>query len=291
VSKRIDKKISRTAQMVCFLRALSYYEEDESYKSNDYMAFNFLPFLLKVVLKIKFLRERVKKKLSDSGMYEYIIGRTKVIDNVFKRYSKNVDQVLILGAGFDSRGVRFRSILKDTKIFELDSAQTQQLKIKKINKNKVSVPKHLKLIPIDFEKDSLPEILDRNNFKKNKSSLVLLEGLTMFLDPKAIDSLFKDISHHCGKGSIIVFDYLYDSVLNNEMNHGEEVTKTVSSLGEEYKFGIQKGSIEKFASKYGFELVDEFNADKLKNKFFSNRKSDNNKPIDLYAIVTAKKLS
>ncbi len=288
MSKRIDKKYSRTAQMVCFLRALSYYEEDESYKSDDYMASNFLPFLFKLVLRIKILRNNIKKKLNSSGMYEYIIGRTKVIDNVFNKFSTEMDQILVLGAGFDSRSIRFKDVLFDTVIFELDSAQTQQLKIKKINKQKVTMPKNLKLIPIDFEIESFSEVLNKNNFKKNKSSLVLLEGLTMFLDPTSIDTLFKDISNYCGKDSIIVFDYLYDSVLNNETNHGKEVTNTVSNLGEEYKFGIPKGKVEEFVSQFGFELIEEFNADKLKKKFFSNKKSDNNKPIDLYSIVIAK---
>lgn len=289
MSKRIDKKYSRTAQMVCFFRALSYYEEDESYKSDDYLAPNFLPFLFKVVLKIKLLRNNIRKKFSNLGMYEYIIGRTKVIDNVFNKFSKEMDQVLILGAGFDSRGIRFKNTLSDAVIFELDSAQTQQLKIKKINNQKVMVPKNLKMIPVDFEIESFSEVLNKNNFKNNQSSLVLLEGLTMFLDPTSIDNLFKEISNYCGKDSIIVFDYLYDSVLNDETGHGEEVTKTVSSLGEEYKFGIQKGRVEKFASQYGFELLDEFNADRLQNEFFS-KKSDNNKPIDLYSIVILKKV-
>jgi len=289
MSKRIDKKYSRTAQMVCFLRALSYYEDDESYKSDDYMASNFLPFLFKLVLRIKILRNNIKKKLNDSGMYEYIIGRTKVIDNVFNKFSTEMNQVLILGAGFDSRGIRFKNILSDAIIFELDSAKTQQLKIEKIKKQKITMPKNLKLIPIDFEVESFSEVLNKNNFKKNTSTLVLLEGLTMFLDSITIDNLFKQISNHCGKDSIIVFDYLYDSVLNNETNHGKEVTNTVTNLGEEYKFGIPKGKVKEFVSQYGFELIEEFNADQLKNKFFSNERSDNNKPIDLYSIAIAKK--
>lgn len=290
MSKRIQKKVSRTAQMVCFIRAISYYETEESYKSDDYLSPSFLPLLMKAILKFRILREKVKQKLSISGMYEYIVGRTKVIDLTFSEYSGQINQVVILGAGFDSRGIRFNGILNDTIIYELDAYETQQFKINKINKEKIAIPKNLKMIPIDFENEPFIDILIANGFKRNEPCLFLLEGLTMFIDPVAIPKLFKDINDLCGKDSIIVFDYLHEKFLSNEISNQGSVTETVSSLGEKYKFGIEKSKIKEFTIQYGFELLEEYDANQLNNAFFSKEKSKNSKPIDLYSIVIAKKV-
>jgi O-methyltransferase involved in polyketide biosynthesis len=35
------------------------------------------------------------------GLYEYLISRTKCIDETFKNLTANIEQVLIFGAGFD----------------------------------------------------------------------------------------------------------------------------------------------------------------------------------------------
>jgi O-methyltransferase involved in polyketide biosynthesis len=59
-------------------------------------------------------------------MYEYIIARTKYIDAAFiQALKQDFDQVVIFGAGLDSRELRFQDINQATKIFELDAPITQ----------------------------------------------------------------------------------------------------------------------------------------------------------------------
>jgi O-methyltransferase involved in polyketide biosynthesis len=110
--KRINKKVLRTAQMICLLQALSFQEDDDLYKSDDYIALIFLPFFFKMILKVSFLRKQFKKIFFNSGMYQYIIGRTEVIDDFFDKFAKDIEQILIFGAGFDSRAIRFKDYLK-----------------------------------------------------------------------------------------------------------------------------------------------------------------------------------
>lgn len=68
--------------------------------------------------------------LAPAGIYEYVIARTKYIDAVFKRaLSEQFDQILLFGAGFDTRALRFQAAAQHTRIFELDASPTQQAKI------------------------------------------------------------------------------------------------------------------------------------------------------------------
>ena len=287
MSKRIETKVSRTAQMVCLLRALSFYD-DMPYHTDDYIAPIFIPFLFRMIIRNKFFRRGFKKKIPNPGMYEYIVARTGVIDELFQNLPPDIRQVLIFGAGLDSRVIRFRNDLRNIMVFELDSYVTQQTKKDKYKSKNIELPDNLKFIDIDFDNDSLAMKLNEGNFVKNEPSLFVLEGLTMFLNQESIDITFNIINEYAAPNSIIVFDYIYTSDLNGESVAGQDVTQTVDRIGEKYKFGIEKGKIKDFLDKYQFELMDEFDSDKLKEKFFNSEK-DAIPPIGLYGIAVAKK--
>jgi O-Methyltransferase involved in polyketide biosynthesis len=105
--KRIESKISRTAEYTCMTRAASFYEKRPQYKSNDYISPKLLPKFFTPVIKVGIFRKFFTNRFP-AGMYEYVIARTKFIDSVFQNaVSSEFDQVLIFGAGFDSRGIRF----------------------------------------------------------------------------------------------------------------------------------------------------------------------------------------
>jgi O-methyltransferase involved in polyketide biosynthesis len=119
-ARRIESKSSRTADFTCMYRAASYLEKNELYKSEDYIAPRLLPGLIKFLVKYKLIN--FNWTFFPKGIYEYVIARTKYIDNIFKESIENgIDQILIFGAGFDSRAIRFTEKNIKTKIFELDS--------------------------------------------------------------------------------------------------------------------------------------------------------------------------
>ena len=64
------------------------------------------------------------------------------------------DQIVIFGAGFDSRALRFNEKNKATTIFELDAPMTQQDKLKGFQSRKLSLPKSLIFVPIDFNRET-----------------------------------------------------------------------------------------------------------------------------------------
>ena len=68
--------------------------------------------------------------LAPTGVYKYVIARTKYIDAVFKEaLAEKFDQILLFGAGFDTRALRFQTEAQHTRIFELDAPFTQQAKL------------------------------------------------------------------------------------------------------------------------------------------------------------------
>ncbi|NHJ48134.1 MAG: SAM-dependent methyltransferase [Asgard group archaeon] len=273
MNRRIESKTSQTAKMTTISRAASYFEKNKYYKSNDYIASKLLPRFLLPFLRFGLTRRLFTKKLAPKGIYEYVITRTKYIDEVFLQSIKDeFDQILIFGAGFDSRSIRLLPPESDTIVFELDAPHTQTAKIVQLNKRKITCPENLIFISIDFNKETLSEKLDQAGFNKDKKSLFILEGLIMYLDEEAVMSTFKLIKKYAGKDSLIVFDTIYSSVLREEhLYYGEEeIYRTVKNEDEKWTFGLELNEIQSFLEKWGYQLLEKSDSKSLEQAYFTN---------------------
>ncbi|HVN81932.1 MAG TPA: SAM-dependent methyltransferase [Terriglobia bacterium] len=293
MKRRIESTTSRTAELTCLCRACSAMETNPYYKSDDHIAPLLVPSGLKPFLHIPPVRRLFTKIAAPKGIYEYVIARTKYIDAVFKQaLVEQFDQALIFGAGFDTRGLRFKEAIRKTRVFELDVPLTQQAKIGQYQKQHLAVPPSLTFIAIDFDKESLPTKLDVAGFCKHRQSLFILEGLVMYLQPESVDATFQTIRDYAGRGSRIVFDYIYASVLRKEDTYYGEagIMETVSGVGEQWHFGIEKGQIEQFLAKYAMQLIDHKDAKDLDQAYFSD---PNGKIIGrvngAHCVITAEK--
>jgi len=168
LKRRIESTTSKTAEMTCLSRACSTLETNYYYKSDDYIAPLLLPISIKALLHIPLVRRLFTKVAAPKGIYEYVIARTKYIDTVFKQaLEEQFDQVLIFGAGFDTRALRFQDTMGHIKVFELDVTVTQQAKIGQYQKRHLAIPSSLTFITVDFDKESLPIKLDKAGFCKH----------------------------------------------------------------------------------------------------------------------------
>jgi methyltransferase (TIGR00027 family) len=272
-SKRIEVTTSRTAEWTCLCRAISSLEKSSFYKSDDRLAISLLPYFLMLLIRIPFAGRLMLWSFTAKGGYEYIIARTKYIDAVFKQaLSEQFSQILIFGAGFDTRALRFQHQAQQTRVFELDAPLTQQAKIRQYRKRHLCVPSNLMFIEIDFSKELLPDRLNRAGFHRDRRSLFILEGLTMYLEPESVYQTFQTIEQYAGAGSRAVFDYVQASVLRHDTPlYGEsKMVQSVSKAGEKWRFGIEPAEIEQFVTAYGFELNDHRCAQELEEIYFQD---------------------
>ncbi len=210
-------------------------------------------------------------KVAPSGIYEYVLARTKLLDEIFlNALEKKVHQIVLLGAGMDTRALRFANKNQGTKIIELDIEKTQQPKIEILRRKQVELPDELVFASIDFNKQSLSDVLITAGYQKDQQSIFLWEGVTMYLNSDAVDGTLSFIRESSQKGNRIAFDYIYASVLRQENKfYGEkEIFETVSRAGEGWKFGIEEGEIEKFLTERGFKMMSHYTPSELEERYF-----------------------
>jgi len=291
-TRRVEDYSSRTANYTCMSRASSYLENNPLFKSGDYIAVKLLPIFIKLLLLCKILN--LKGIISPKGIYQYVIARTKYIDNVFiESIKKGIDQVVILGAGFDSRAIRLLDEKDRVKVYEIDIHTTISAKLKQYKKRKIKLPNNDILIPVDFEKENIISKLNEYGFNKDKKTLFVLEGLIMYLSEYTIKDTFSFITDYSSQGSIMVFDYVHASVLRLENKYyGENaIYNRVKKDNEQWIFGIDESKINNFLMNFNLSLAEQLNSQEMEERYFKNGSGKIVTKVNgTHCIVLAKKM-
>ena len=233
-----------------------------------------VPWGVRLLIKNGFIRKSLLSVMAPKGAYEYVIARTKYIDAVFNQaVSDGVVQILIFGAGFDSRSIRLLPQNSPIRVFEVDAPVTQQAKKDRLAEIGVGLPENTVYVGVDFNKEDPEQRLLENGFQYGKRCLFILEGLLMYLDEDAVDETMKLIKRISGPDSKMVFDYIYSSVLRHEEKYygDEDLHKNVENVGEPWGFGVEEDSIKTFLDEHGFRIIEELNGDTLDKRYFRPR--------------------
>ena len=271
-NRRIETKSSQTADYTCFSRGCAARENDPRFRGPDYMAEILFPPMAKLMLNIAPLRKMIMHRMFPPGLHEYVFARTKVMDSAFaEALEANFAQIVILGAGFDTRALRFASQNRGTKIFELDAPTTQQSKIEVLRRKNISIPTELVFVPIDFDRQEVFDVLSKAGYQLGQRTLFIWEGVTMYLTAQAVDKTLDFIRRSSVPGSRVVFDYIFASVIRQENRHyGEQKGfDMVAKVGESWTFGLEEGEIEGFLAKRGFELIRHYTATDLEKLYLT----------------------
>lgn len=256
--RKIEREGSSTAGYTCFSRACAAREQDERFRGPDYLAEIFMPPIPNILLNVPFLRKWCMRKMFPTGIHEYVLARTKLFDQAFvDALERGFPQIVLLGAGMDTRALRFQDRNKGATIFDLDIHATQRYKRELFERKKVVLPETLVFAPIDFNKQRIADVLAQAGYRDGQQTLFLWEGVTMYLEAEAVDGTLAFIRASAAKGSIVVFDYVRASVLRRENTlYGEKGGyDRVAKAGERWMFGIEDGAIEGFLIERGFRLL------------------------------------
>jgi methyltransferase (TIGR00027 family) len=116
-------------------------------------------------------------------------------------------QILVLGAGYDTMGWRLAPEFSGVNFYEIDHPATARLKAKGIDA--MGQRDNLCLIAEDLGKRKLADVLKTNeSWDQSARTVIVAEGLLMYLPPEAVRDLFCQCAVVAGVGSRIAFSYI-----------------------------------------------------------------------------------
>ena len=186
---------SRTAQYMALFRAVETGLPKSKRLFTDPYAIYFLDRGLQRVTKfskIPLVGYFIQKLIHNKGIGAISSGiaRTKFIDDLLESTIKEgCLQLIILGAGFDTRSLRL-SFLKNISIIEIDHPDTSNLKINVLGKTVERLPENLIFEQVDFNKQSLHDLSQNGKINFSVPTTIIWEGVTNYLTKEAIDNTF-----------------------------------------------------------------------------------------------------
>jgi methyltransferase (TIGR00027 family) len=166
--------------------------------------------------------------------------KTAFFDKSMEKNIDSVDQVVFMGAGFDTRAFTYCKG-RNVKVFELDQENIQKYKIEALKKAGIDY-EWIIFVPIDFRQESWVDKLIENGFDTAKKTFFLWEGVTPYLEEESVKQTLKAVANSSGGGSVITFDFSAKSFITGTGGapfimkyYGKPLFKMV---GEPFRFGI-----------------------------------------------------
>ncbi|UCD97827.1 MAG: SAM-dependent methyltransferase [Chloroflexota bacterium] len=228
-------------------------------------------------------------ELRGPGVNGYLVARERYIDDVLQKFvDEGIQQLVILGAGYDSRAYRF-DLPGGVKTFEVDHPLTQADKLEKAQRIFGRTPENVTYVSVDFNTQQLSERLLSSGYDPGLISLFIWQGVTMYLGAEGVANTLTFIVKNAAPGSAIVFDYVYQAVLDGIQKHNEisNMSRYRFMTGEGLTFGIPEGTVGAFLRRYGFHQVKDVTSEELKAAYFTG-KNASRKVMGGYGIVIGK---
>jgi len=286
-----EHRPSRTAEHNALFRAIESVRPPRERIVNDPMAANFLgiPFRLVALLsRIHVCRTLLCRYIDHRwpGSRTSLIARTRLIDDCLTgALASGVRQVVLLGAGFDSRPCRLPGAHL-ARFFEVDHPNTSTIKKAHVTRSLGSLPAHVRFIPVDFQRQSVQRALEEAGFDLSSRSLFLWEGVSNYLTEESVRAT---LSFLCGlsPGTQLVFTYVDEAVIRNPsaFKGGREVQDAFSRLEEPWTFGIRPDRAGAFFRECGLCLDSDLSAAEYRKPYYGP--TARIEGYEFYHVVTA----
>lgn len=237
---------SRTAEIVCLARALA---------GVDPFAFDLLTARpgrrwLKALQPAQRLPLRALSPLT-GGLVATVAGRTRTFDqHLLDALGAGATQLILLGAGLDARPWRMGPVLTAARTFVVDHPASAAMRARAAGG---LPPTDAVRVDVDFAQEALAPALGAAGVASDQPSVVVWEGVSMYLVESAVRQTLRSLRACLAPGSTLIFDVWCPS---NDWRAGLEQLGRVGLrwLGEPLDFSLPVDDVERFLASEGLTL-------------------------------------
>ncbi|MFE3542988.1 class I SAM-dependent methyltransferase [Nocardia sp. NPDC059177] len=192
-----------------------------------------------------------------TGLHSHVVLRVRYTDDACRRaIATGIDQIVLLGAGFDTTSLRIKDV--GVSIFEVDAPSTQLEKLRLNDSNDIPADSRVRWVPCDFEHDSLPERLTEAGFDPSRRCLVTWIGVSFYLTPEAFERTVADLAELSAPGSRLILDYGDPEIVTGDhvIAGARRTARSGRYGGEPYRSGFTPRGLTTLLAKYDFAECD-----------------------------------
>jgi methyltransferase (TIGR00027 family) len=265
---------SRTAEQNALFRALEAARPASRRVCDDPLARHFLSWPFVLVTRIGAIpgvatgvRSYIDRRWP--GVRTSVVARTRLIDDLMTAaLDRDIEQLVILGAGFDSRAYRM-SRLAALRVFEVDHPDTQAVKRRTLNRLLSSPPTHVRFVPVDFKRDGLAAAMHAAGYRDSPRTLILWEGVTNYLTADAVDATVRWCAC-ASEGSLLLFTYVHRDILTTPSAFvgTRNLFAALDRAGERFTFGLDPSDVPQYLAARGLSRELDIGAAEYRARYF-----------------------
>ena len=240
---------------------------------------NSWPFTLQNIIGRRLLQMKtsIMQRLAMPGLYLHYVVRKRCIKEFVRAAINNgAEQLIVVGAGFDTLSLEIAKEYPDLTIIEIDHPATQVWKRKALKSLDQQFNNH-HLLSLDLTRGTMQEVLLRNeHYDRNKSSAFLAEGLLMYLTEAEVREILNFINGNSGLGSRFIFTYMEERTKGNyQFKNASSLTNWWLKVKREiFTWGLRNDQLGPFLKEAGFRLLECKTHRELRAEFISDINSD-----------------
>lgn len=251
-----------TAEGAALLRAAGACEPDPRVRNPDSMAAGFVNWGLRLpaLVKVPLLRRRVHAVAERlvPGAYYFESARTRHLDDLVRQeVGRGIKQLVLLGAGYDSRAYRMAGELAGVTVFEVDLPAMSRLKRRKLRRLLGGDPPgNVRYVEIDFTTQDLGERLAASAYDSNSPTLFVWSGVAPYLPEAAVREVLGFVAAQGHPDTSIAFDYCFSEVVDGDDSYygAPELLARLRQQGEPLRSGIPRGRTAEYLAELGLRL-------------------------------------
>lgn len=190
------------------------------------------------------------------GLWASIACRKRFIDERISDPAGEIDTVVILGSGLDTRAYRIARY-SDLPVYELDQPVNIERKRAAVQRALGGIPASVHLAGVDFERDDVMTVLADNGFRDTGRALFIWEGVTQYLTPEAVHHTFEQL-RAVVPGSRLIFTYVRQDFIDGTNLHGAEaVYRKFRRRRQVWKSGMEPERVEEILRGYGWRVSEQ----------------------------------
>jgi methyltransferase (TIGR00027 family) len=264
------KVAARTGIMPMALVAIEQYFPEAQCLVNDDLAARLLPpgaMMFVHLLRMRWLREWIigLSEKSNPGIWSGILCRKRYIDEKVAASRNEIEAVVNLGAGFDTRPYRLPE-LSGLPVWEIDQRENLVAKEKRLRKALGRIPAKVRLVPADFDCDELGSILAVQGYLGTKPTFFVWEAVTQYLTEQGVRTTFNWLAN-AAAGSRLAFTYVRKAFLDGRNSYGWENGYRRFVATKVWLFGMEPEDCPGFLKCYGWRIIEDVGYDELANRY------------------------
>jgi methyltransferase (TIGR00027 family) len=205
-----------------------------------------------------------------AGISAYALCRHRFIDeHQHEAFDDGAEQLLILGAGYDSRAYRFADELSGRPVHEVDLPPLSRRKAKIVETHpELFGHTRIRRVEIDFRTQSLAEQLLESGFSVGARTYVVWEGVSLYLSESAVRDTLTTLREMCGPGTVLAMDFWDGTGGTGRLAPARRLgARAIALVGEPVTFGVAPDLVGDLLGAHGFTVLDQAAAEELTARY------------------------